>query len=378
MMKLQNKLVNIRTKRMNKPSSLYVHIPFCDAICDYFDFTKLLYNKNFVEQYIFNLKRELQEYSPFLVKTIYIGGGTPTCLPDEKFEELLEIIKPFSEDVFEYTIEANPENLTRSKLTIMKRFGVNRLSIGVQTTDDKIAKAINRNHTFKDTQKAVDYARKEGIHNINIDLIMGLPNVTKNMFLKDLERIVSLNPTHISCYSLTVHPNTVFYMNEIEEPSEEFSRILYDLADKFLLQNAYVHYEVSNWAKPGYFANHNLTYWKNEQYYAVGLGASGYIGNKRYKNISNIQKYGLNSFIESEEEVTLKDCRTYQIMTNLRTIFGLDLDLFKEKFSEDLLSSKHKEIEECIKNGLLIHEDHYLKPTYEGMMVLDQIILKLI
>ena len=363
---------------MNKVKSLYIHIPFCDSICDYCDFTKLLYNDKFANEYLDNLKRELEEYSPFFVETIYIGGGTPTSLPYDNLAKLLKMISKYSNNVKEYTVEANPENLTIEKLSLLKEFGVNRLSIGVQTTDDKISKKINRGHTFAQVKQAIDNVRKVGFNNINIDLIIGLPNVTKSMFKRDLENVVSLGVDHISCYSLTVHPNTVFYSKNIEEPTPEFARELYDFAHEFLAQNGFIHYEVSNWSKPGKMSLHNLTYWKNEYYFGIGLGASGYLDNKRYKNTTNIQKYGRPNFIDEVEEINEKDLRTYQLLTNLRTIYGLDLEQFKNTFNEDLLTTKKNEVYDLIKEKLVVIEKNKLKPTYEGMMVLDQILLKLI
>lgn len=365
-------------KRMNKVKSLYVHIPFCDSICDYCDFTKLLYNDRFAKEYLENLKRELDECSPFFVETIYIGGGTPTSLPYDYLVVLLKAISKFSNNVKEYTIEANPENLTEEKLLLLKEFGVNRLSIGVQTTNDKISKLINRNHTFEQVKNSIKKAREIGINNINVDLIIGLPNVTKSMFEEDLKNVVSLGADHVSCYSLTVHPNTVFYNKNIREPAPEFARELYDFAHTFLKENGYIHYEVSNWAKAGKFSIHNLTYWKNEQYYGVGLGASGYIGDIRYKNYSNIQKYGAKGFVEEKEKVEKSDLRTYELLTNLRTIFGINLSEFENKFNENLLISKKKEIEELINTKMVVIKEGFLTPTYDGMMVLDQILLKLI
>ena len=363
---------------MNKVKSLYIHIPFCDSICDYCDFTKLFYNETFVKDYLENLKRELKEYSPFFVETIYIGGGTPTCLTYDNLAILLNEIKVYSGHVKEYTIEANPENITLKKLQLLKSFGVNRLSIGVQSTDDLICKKIHRNHTFCQVKDAIKMAREVGFSNINIDLIIGLPNVSKTMFKKDLEHIVDLDVEHISCYSLTVHPNTVFYNKNIEEPTPEFARELYDFAHDFLKEKGYEHYEVSNWAKPGKYSKHNLTYWNNEKYYGIGLGASGYIEDFRYRNVANIQKYGNPTFVEEKEKLQSNDLRTYQLLTNLRTVFGLNLKLFNETFNENLLVTKKEAIEKLIKDNLLILDGEWLKPTYEGMMLLDQILISLI
>lgn len=363
---------------MNKANSLYIHIPFCEAICDYCDFTKFFYIEKLAKEYLENLKEEIESYSPYDVETIYIGGGTPTALSDELFEMLLKIVEPYSKKVVEYTIEINPESLTYNKASLMKRFNVNRVSIGVESTNDKILESINRKHNFEKVKEAIKMLNDVGIDNINADLIIGLPNVTKSLFLKDLENLVSLPIKHISCYSLTVHPLTVFFNKFIKEPTEEYSREVYDLAHEYLKEKGFVHYEISNWCLPGYESKHNLTYWKNEHYYGIGVGASGYLDNVRYKNVVTLAPYKLSNKILEKEELTIKDKRTYHLLTSLRTIFGIDLKEFKSLFNDDLLTSHKTEIEEFISQNLLKIENNKLVPTYEGMMVLDTILLKLI
>ena len=363
---------------INKANSLYIHIPFCEAICDYCDFTKFFYNEKFAQNYLKELKKEIISYSPYDVETIYIGGGTPTSLSDDLFLELLNIVKPYSDKVEEYTIEANPESLTYIKAKLMKEFGVNRVSIGVESTDDKILKAINRKHDFNKVKEAIKILNEVGINNINVDLIIGLPNVTEKMFLNDLNRLVDLPIKHLSCYSLTVHPHTVFFNINIKEPNEEFSRKVYDLAHNFLLEKGFIHYEISNWCLPGYESKHNLTYWKNEKYYAIGIGASGYLENYRYKNVTTLDKYNSENKILEKEILSKKDLITYYLLTSLRTIYGIDLIYFKSSFDEDLLLSKKIEIDQFIKDGLLINKENRLFPTYDGMMVLDTILVSLI
>lgn len=359
--------------------SLYVHIPFCENICDYCDFTKLQYFHNFAEQYIEALEVELKNKVTNLnLETIYVGGGTPTSLDDSQFEKLLEILQPYSNKVIEYTFEANPESLSLNKIKLLKKYGVNRVSIGVESTNDKILKSINRHHTFEDVKKCFSYLRENNINNINVDLILGLPNVTQKMIQYDIENILSLKPTHISTYSLTVHENTVFYINGITEPSEDFSRAMYDHVHKTLLNNGYAHYEISNFALPEYESKHNFTYWKNEEYYAVGLGASGYEGNVRYRNTRNLNKYLDKNFEREEEIVSIKDKKEYEIMLNLRTNIGLDLTKYQNSFNEDLLKKKKDIINNFIINDLLILKDNHLVATYEGMMILDKIILDLL
>lgn len=366
---------------MNKPTALYIHIPFCQHICDYCDFPKLQYFRNFAINYIKSLKQELDSYGiNHRLETIYIGGGTPTELEDNLFEELLKMIYPYTQSVSEYTVEANPESLSLNKLKMMKQYGVNRLSIGVESTDNKILKAINRHHTFKDVQIAVSNARIVGFDNLNVDLIIGLPNVLKNQFKKDLENIVALDVEHISCYSLTVHPHTTFFNKGIEEPKDEYSRELYDLAESFLKEKGYIHYEVSNWSKPNRCSRHNMVYWKDEQYYGLGLGAAGYINDIRYTNTRNIEQYNKGQYIDEKEIVSLEDDKTYFIMLNLRTIRGIHFSEYQDRFHEDFYEKYKDIINGFIKDKLLIlnEKEQKIYPSYDGMMVLDQIILALL
>lgn len=378
MKKPLKRLNNIRMRK-NNTTSLYIHIPFCETICDYCDFTKLQYFRNIAIKYLKALKDELvnKVKNKEEIKTIYIGGGTPTALDDDLFEELLLMVDPYSCNVKEYTIECNPESLSLNKIKMMKKYHINRVSIGVESTDDRVLKAINRPHTFEDVKVAVKNLRDNGLDNINLDLILGLPNVSIKMLEKDIFNILSLNPNHISCYSLTVNPHTIFYLNDIEPPSEEFAYEAYLMVDNLLKKNGYEHYEVSNWAKPGYRSEHNLTYWRNEHYYGIGLGASGYEGDIRYKNTANLNKYLEGDRILESEMVDLADKKKYQIMLNLRTLEGLNLDKFKEEFGEDLYLLKKREIDEFIKSGHLVMVGNTLIPTFDGMMILDTITLKL-
>ena len=365
--------------RKNRPEALYIHIPFCQKICDYCDFTKLQYFRNFAEPYLEALEKELDSYNiNHKLKTIYIGGGTPTALDDDLFKRLLSIVDKYREGVEEYTIECNPESLSEAKLKMMKTHGVTRLSIGVESTNDEILRAIGRNHTFQDVQTAVLNAKKNGFDNINVDLIIGLPNAYKEILKQDLENVLGLDVQHISCYSLTVHPNTKFFINKIEEPSGDFARELYDVVEVTLKESGFVHYEISNWAKSGYESKHNYVYWKDETYYGMGLGASGYIKNKRYVNTKNITKYLNGEFIDSEEDVSLEDDKTYFIMLNLRTKRGLLFKEYEERFGEDFYKKFEEKIMELEKSHLLdVHSDKIVA-TYEGMMILDKIIMEFI
>ena len=354
---------------MNKVKSLYIHIPFCTKICDYCDFTKLQYFRNFAVSYLDALKDELESYPIKDLETIYVGGGTPTALDDDLFEKLLKIIDTYTNGVKEYTFEANPESLTINKIKLLKAHGVNRISIGVQTTNDKILKAVNRDHSFNQVQKAVKDLKGVGIDNVNVDLILGLPHTSEKILKEDLQNVLSLDVKHVSCYGLTVNPHTVLFNKGFKEPEGDTLRKYYDIVEEELTKNGFAHYEVSNWAKPEYQSQHNLTYWRNEQYYGCGLGASGYIKDIRYKNTINLSQYLGRVFIAEKEEVSKRDNLTYQIMLNLRTIEGLD---------KSFVNNKEEVINKLVKDNLLYIRDNHLIPTYGGMMVLDQIILRLI
>ena len=354
---------------MNKVRSLYIHIPFCNKICDYCDFTKLQYFRKFAISYLEALKDELNSYPIKDLKTIYVGGGTPTALEDDLFEELLQIIDRYTDGVQEYTFEANPESLSLNKIKLLKAHSVNRVSLGVQTTNDKILRMVNRDHTFAQVQDAAKNLKEVGIDNINVDLILGLPHTSEKILKEDLKNILSLDVKHVSCYGLTVNPHTVLFTKGFKEPEGDILRKYYDIVEEILTKNGFIHYEVSNWAKPGFESQHNLTYWRNEEYYGCGLGASGYIKDIRYKNTINLSQYLTRVFVSEKEEVSERDKLTYQIMLNLRTVEGLDISF---------VQNKEKEIVEFIKLGYLIKKDNKLIATYAGMMVLDQIILKII
>ena len=370
MLRIQKPLNKLAiTKKMNKPKSLYIHIPFCEKICDYCDFTKLQYFRKFAIPYLDALEKELKSYQIDELYTIYVGGGTPTALEDDLFEKLLKIVYIYAKDIKEYTIEANPESLSINKIKMLKKYGVSRISLGVQTTNDKILKAINRDHSFSQVKEAIKNLKENGLDNINVDLILGLPHSSHKILKEDLKNILDLGVKHISCYGLTVNPHTVLYNKGFKEPEGDLLRKYYDIVNEFLIKNGFIHYEVSNWSKPGYESKHNLAYWRNHHYYGCGLGASGYIDKVRYKNTVNLDKYLEGNFVSEKESIYKKDKIIYQIMLNLRTNEGIDVKYLKDK--EETVNS-------LIGEGLLIRKDDRIIPTYEGMMILDQIILKLL
>lgn len=364
---------------MIKPASaLYIHIPFCEKICHYCDFPKLQYFRKFAICYLQSLSQELAQYQPHDLETIYVGGGTPSALEVDLFQQLLEIIAPFAAGVKEYTFEVNPESLSDKKMLLMRQYGVNRLSLGLQTTDDLLLKIINRQHSFGDVQKTVVALKQHGFTNLNVDLILGLPQTSQRLLNKDLVNIMSLGVQHVSCYALSLHPHTVLFNQGYRELSGDQMREYYDTVESVLGNNRFIHYEVSNYCLPGYESKHNYTYWRNAQYYGVGLGAAGYLGSIRYKNTLNFDKYLRNQYIDEKEQLTQHDRFVYQIMLNLRTIEGLSLLQLKEDFGVDLYQDKKALIDDLIESKFLFLEQDILKPTYQGMMILDTIVLQLI
>lgn len=361
---------------MNKAKAFYIHIPFCTYLCDYCDFTKLQYFSKFIIPYLDSLKKEIESYDIGELDTIYVGGGTPSSLSLEELHYLLEIIRPYSKDVKEYTFEANPDSLTKDKLELLYQYGVNRISLGVESSDDNILKGCNRHHTFLDVKEVIKNTREVGFKNINVDLILGLQNSIEKV-KEDITNIVSLDVEHISCYSLTVHEHTKFYIDNKKDLDDDLARNYYDLVSSILKEKGYIHYEISNFAKEGFYSLHNLTYWKDEEYYGVGLGASGYLNNVRYTNTKNLMTYLEGNYIKEKEVINKEDDKEYFIMLNLRTIFGLSMKKYEEKFSENLYETKKNAIDKMISQKLLYIENDTLKPTYEGMMTLDRVILRL-
>lgn len=336
------------------------------------------YFSNLASQYLQVLKKELDFYQIEEVETIYVGGGTPTSLDLNQLLFLLKILFPYYKKGMEYTFETNVETLNIEKLRLLKQYGVNRLSIGVESSDDKILLSLNRHHNFDDVVRVVKESQKLGFDNINVDLILGLPNTNLESLKKDLDNLIKLNIQHISTYSLTISPHTLFYNNKIKEPSQDTCRQQYDYVHNFLLSKGFIHYEISNFSMPSYFSKHNLIYWRDKEYYGIGLGASGYIDGFRYQNTKSINEYLQFNFIKEKEKINLNDDIEYYIMLNLRTDLGIDLKEFTNKFNFDLNQVCGDIFFKYINKGLMKKDNNRVYLTYEGMMILDTIVIDLL
>lgn len=372
---------NKKTKQQNLnrlPQSLYIHIPFCNQICHYCDFIKVCYRQEWAFSYLKELEKELKSYRIKDLKTIYIGGGTPSSLSYEQLKILLTMVEPYARKVEEYTIEINPESLDLEKALLFKHFGINRVSIGVQTTDDDVLRFINRQHNHTMVKKAFEYLRKANIININVDLILGLPLIDKDKLKLDVQRLLELHPTHFSCYSLKIMPHTVFYNQKIQEIDDDTSYDQYSFVDYLLTSQGYIHYEVSNWGLDGFFSKHNLTYWRNEEYYGCGVSASGYFGGIRYKNTSSLTDYFNGVRQVEKDQITSKDDEEYEIMLRLRTIEGIDDKSFATKFHHSFVQKYAKQIKNLVNSGFLVNQNRRIYPTFRGLMALDYVILTLL
>ena len=361
-----------------KNKALYIHIPFCDHICKYCDFTKLFYNEKFAKSYLKELLKEIDSYQIDKVETIYIGGGTPTSLSDEDFEMLLKKVRPFLIDNGEFTVEANVENLSKAKLDLMDKYGVTRLSIGVQSTQNNRLKEIGRCHTYEEAVKVVNEAKKHNFQSINVDLIYGFEGETLSDLENDLKNILALDVDHISIYSLIVSPGTAFYNAKYKEQSQEESREFYDLILSTLRKHGYKRYEISNFARNEKYAQHNLTYWHDEEYVGVGLGASGYLGGIRYENTKNLDKYLAGDYIASKEEVDKEKDITYYLLTNLRLEDGFLRKDFENRFGVDFTEKFAFKIDRFVDSKHLIIDENRVRLSDEGLLIMDYILLQIL
>lgn len=358
--------------------SVYIHIPFCEKICSYCDFCKVLYNSQLVDKYLDSLEEEIKSnYLGDVINTIYIGGGTPSSLSVLQLERLFKIVSIFkrSKDI-EFTIEANFESTSEEKIDLFRKYGVNRISFGLESTNKKHLEFLNRDFDREHVTNIINYSKSVGLDNINIDLIYALENQTMEELREDLDFIIGLDIKHISTYSLIIENNTLLSVLGTKNISEDIDLEMYKFICKYLKNNNFKHYEISNFCKEGYYSRHNTVYWKNLEYYGFGLGASSYIGNKRSTNTRSFNKYFSKKYVSSVEEVSDKDLMDYEVILGLRLSEGIDKDKFRNRFG--------KRIDECynyselIDNGFIIDSGDNLFIPEDKFYVSNQIIVKFI
>lgn len=353
--------------------SCYVHIPFCEKICSYCDFCKMFYNKKIVDKYLDSLEEEIHAlYNGEELETLYIGGGTPSSLNIEQLERLFEILNIFEKNKnIEFTIECNFSNIDKEKLELFKKYGVNRLSFGLETTSKKQLDFLERREDLDNTRNIIELAKNMGFNNINVDLMYALPGEEISDLKKDLEFIYSLNIEHVSCYSLIIEEHTKLGIKNIENINEELDYEMYNVICDFMRDHGYKHYEISNFSKEGYHSRHNLVYWNNLEYYGFGMGASSYIDNRRCSNTRSINKYLNGEYLLEEEYLDLEDLVYYEVMLNLRKSDGIDLDKLYSKYRVNI------DYHELVKLGLLKVNKNMLYIPEDKWYISNDIIIRL-
>lgn len=371
-----------------KPTSAYVHIPFCTQICYYCDFSKVFIKNQPVDAYLEALIKEFESYQISSLKTLYIGGGTPTAITAKQLDYLLSHLQQHLQldQLEEFTIEANPGDLTEDKIAVLRQSAVNRISLGVQTFNDKQLKQIGRSHTEAQIYATIASLKEAGFQNISIDLIYALPGQTMQQVKENVAKALSLDIPHLSLYSLILEHHTVF-MNKMRRgklqlPTEDLEAEMFEYIISEMEANGFEHYEISNFTKPGFESRHNLMYWNNDEYFGCGAGASGYLNGIRYRNRVPIQHY-LKAVAEgnarlSEEPLTKEEMMEEELFLGLRKKSGVSVSRFQEKFGLSFESRYGPVVRELQAQGLLVKDKDFVRMTKNGLFLGDSVAEKFI
>ena len=400
----------------NKELGIYIHIPFCQHKCDYCDFVSFSNKQEFIENYIEAIKKEINNYfrnttllETYTVTTIYIGGGTPSYINSKYICEIMHVLEEnLKENMvkledMEITIEVNPGTVNKEKLEQYRKAKINRLSIGLQSTNNGMLKQIGRIHTYEQFLETYQMAKAVGFDNINVDLMIGLPNQTIEDIKRSLQEIVQLNPTHISVYSLIIEEGTVIAQkienHQLQEMDEELERNMYWYVKNTLELNGYTHYEISNFAKEGKESKHNMNCWRQKEYIGIGLAAHSYLNYVRYTNTSEMEQYitrmnhlnekivkdilelsnnkektsleenekNIETAYEIEELQDVEDRKKEYMLLGLRTIEGVSISKFKEKYIDNPIFLFRKELEKLVEEKLVMIDGDDIKLTNKGL-----------
>lgn len=355
---------------------VYIHIPFCKNICSYCDFCKNLYNEDKVLNYLNVLEKEINDnYKNEDVKTLYIGGGTPSSLSIDALTKLFNILKNIKLcNNYEFTFECNYEDITTELLVLLKKNRVNRISIGLQTFNKKFENILNRKINKDKMIEKINLSKKY-FDNINVDLMYGFNNETLEDLDRDLNEILKLDIEHISTYSLILEENTKLFIKGYESIDEDIESGMYYKIVSVLKKHGYNHYELSNFSKPDFESKHNLTYWNNENYYGFGAGASGFINKTRYDNTKSVPNYINGKTRIYEEKITRIQNIKDEVMLNLRKTLGINKKKFQDKYKIDIYDAF--DINSLIKENLLIDALENIFIPEDKLFVSNYVILKL-
>ncbi|MCE9674247.1 radical SAM family heme chaperone HemW [Paraclostridium bifermentans] len=370
---------------------LYIHVPFCAQKCYYCDFNSYKINSNQKKEYLINIEREMKfykdEFKDKCFDTVFFGGGTPSILTVDELQELVNNINEnfnIKKDA-EITIECNPGTINREKLEAMKKMGINRLSIGLQATQNYHLKSIGRIHTYEEFEKNYYDALDIGFENINIDLMYALPNQKTQEWKDTLDKIIKLNPSHISAYSLILEEGTKLYdmyqNKEFELLDEDTDINMYNYTIDTLKRHGYNQYEISNYSKEDLECKHNIIYWKCDNYLGLGPGASGFIGDTRYSNIEDICEYNKCIMqnirpVSEEIELTKKDKIEEFIFMGLRMNEGINVDIFKERFDTDFYDIYQAVMDKLIKRELVRFDGKNISLTQKGREISNSVFIE--
>ncbi|MFA9413071.1 radical SAM family heme chaperone HemW [Streptococcus sp. E29BA] len=368
---------------MNKPTSAYVHIPFCTQICYYCDFSKVFIQNQPVDDYLRVLVREFESYDIKRLRTLYMGGGTPTAITAQQLDYVLtELTKHLDLSMLEeFTIEANPGDLDADKIAVLKHSAVNRVSLGVQTFNNKHLKKIGRSHNEAQIYESIDALKGADFDNISIDLIYALPGQTLDDVKENVAKALALDIPHLSLYSLILEHHTVF-MNKMRRgklnlPTEDTEAEMFDYILSELKKAGFDHYEIANFAKPGFESKHNLVYWDNDEYFGCGAGASGYLDGIRYRNRGPIQHY-LKAVAEgnarlSEEVLTKTEQMEEEFFLGLRKKTGVSISRFERKFETSFETIYGQVVRDLQMEGLVQLDGDHLRMTQKGLFLGDTV-----
>ena len=378
-------------RKSSRGSALYIHIPYCIKKCNYCDFVSFNYTSEKLEAYIKCLINEIEIFCNSLVydnlniSTIYFGGGTPSLLTPQELSEIIKVIRKHFEtkNVVEFTIEANPETVNLSKFIEYRAIGVNRVSLGAQSFNEQTLKILGRVHNSKRIYEAFETLRNAGFKNINLDLMFSLPGETIKETVFSLKEAIKLNPEHISYYSLMIEKGTPFFQiqNTLKLPGNEEEFFEYSKGIKLLEENGYKQYEISNFARDGFFSKHNTQYWKNLPYVGFGISAASYIQRRRTKNFSNITTYckkvkERNLPVSSAEHLTGKEAKAEHIIINLRMTKGVDKRDYYLRFGNFVETDVGNEISNLKQQKLIKETKNYLSLTKKGMYIANVVFEK--
>ncbi|WMN12412.1 radical SAM family heme chaperone HemW [Marivirga salinae] len=367
-------------------AGIYIHIPFCKQACFYCDFhfsTNMVIKNEMVEAIRKEIELQQDYLGGELIESIYFGGGTPSVLEESHLKLILNSLKKHNNisSEAEITFEANPDDITPDKLSMLFQNGINRLSVGIQSFDEDVLKWMNRAHNSKEAFKCLEWIKESEFNNFSLDLIYGIPISTHETWERDLKTLVDFQPPHISSYCLTIEPDTVFgrwqQKGKLNEASEDYASEQFYHLSEYLLKSDYKHYEVSNFAKKGFHSKHNSSYWQQKPYLGIGPSAHSYDGKNRQFNISNNAKY-LKALEKNEipaemDILTTEDRINEYLMTSLRTSVGCNIQYLKNELNYDLIKNAKPQIEQWISSELCILEGHHLKLTLKGRLLADKL-----